>query len=104
MFAEEHRSERRYACQARVLGASTRAFTGTVRDLSTLGLCLVTSTPIEPGRLLHLDFALAAGRVEAVGEVRRVDSGTGGIELGVRFVRISTDAQAIIRLAINPTR
>jgi hypothetical protein len=99
MFVDDSRSERRYACQAQVMGASTIAFAGTVTDLSSAGLCLVTSTPMEPGRQLHLDFVLPQGRVEAVGEVRRVDSGEGGLQLGIRFVRISADSLEVIRQA-----
>ena len=96
----ENRSEPRFACEVRVLGASTTAFAGTVRDVSVSGLCLHTQSPIEPGRLLHLDFELVTGRVEAVGEVRRVTSADdGGLELGVRFIRISAESVDAIRCA-----
>jgi PilZ domain len=96
----ELRNERRFRCEARVVGAGLTAFAGTVRDLSSSGLCLTTDTPIEPGSQLHLEFDLLAGRVSLVGEVRRVTTSEDGlIELGVRFVRLSADAQQAIRFA-----
>lgn len=101
MFPDDNRSERRYACEARLLGAATTAFSGTVLDLSSVGLCLVTSTPLEPGRQLHLEFELPGGHVEVVGEVRRVATRDGAQELGLRFVRISADALEIIKLALG---
>jgi hypothetical protein len=94
----DNRAEPRFACQVRVVGASTTAFQGIVRDVSLSGLCLHTQTPIEPGRQLYLDFELPTGRVEAVGEVRRVTSGDdGSLELGIRFVRISAESTGFIR-------
>ena len=80
-----------------MLGAASTAFEGTALDLSGSGVCLSTSTPLEPGRQLHLEFDLPSGRVEAVGEVRRVTSRDDGtLECGVRFVRISSEAQQAI--------
>jgi len=96
----DHRSEPRFDCRVRVIGASSVAFAGTVRDVSRSGLCLHTSAPIEPGRQLHLDFELPSGRVEAVGEVRRVTSADdGALVLGVRFVRISEESMRHLREA-----
>jgi hypothetical protein len=93
----ENRSERRFACQVRVVGAATTAFEGLAVDLSSTGVCLSTSTPLEPGRQLHLEFELPLGRVEVVGEVRRVTSREDGtLECGVRFIRLSTETQAAI--------
>jgi hypothetical protein len=99
MFHDDNRAERRYTCQARALGASTTAFEGNVTDLSSSGLCLVTSEPLESGRLLHVEFELPEGRVEAVGEVRRVNAKHDVYELGIRFVRIPADALDVIRRA-----
>lgn len=96
----EHRAEPRFDCVVSVLGASATSFTGTARDVSRSGLRLRTTVPIEVGRQLHLDFELSAGRVEAVGEVRRVTSvEDGSFELGIRFVRIAEDCVAAIREA-----
>ncbi len=96
----ENRSEPRFVCEVRVVGASTTAFAGIVRDVSPSGLCLHTQSPIEVGRQLHLDFELPSGRVEAVGEVRRVTAAEDGwLKLGVRFVRISAQSMDAIREA-----
>ncbi len=96
----EQRNERRFPCEVRVVGAGLSAFAGTVRDLSSSGLCLTTDSPIEPGSQLHLEFELPTGLVSLVGEVRRVTTTEEGlVELGVRFVRLSADAQYAIRLA-----
>jgi hypothetical protein len=95
----EHRSEPRFDCHVHMVGATTVAFDGVVRDVSLSGVCLHTQTPLEPGRQLHLDFELSTGRIEAVGEVRRVTSSADGLSLGVRFVRISAECLEAIRLA-----
>jgi c-di-GMP-binding flagellar brake protein YcgR len=93
----ENRAERRYSCQVRVIGASTTSFEGVALDLSSSGVCLATNVPLEPGRQLHLEFDLPEGRCEALGEVRRATSGENGtLECGVRFVRISAEAQQLI--------
>lgn len=100
---DDNRSGRRYACRARAMGASTTAFEATVRDLSHLGLCLVTDATMERGRQLHLSIELPQGRIEAVGEVRRSRTGEDGArEFGLRFVRISADALEVIRRTIEP--
>jgi hypothetical protein len=103
----ENRAEPRFDCHIHVLGASTIAFDGTVRDVSVSGLCLTTQAPIEfeSGSQLHLDFELPTGRVEAVGEVRRATpGGDGELVLGVRFVRISTECVDAIREAADLER
>lgn len=105
MMFPENRAERRYTCQVRVVGAATTAFEGLAVDLSSSGVCLSTNMPLEPGRQLHLEFDLPAGRFEAVGEVRRVTSRDDGtLECGVRFVRISAEAQKLILETIRRSR
>ena len=101
----ENRADPRFDCHVRVIGASTFAFDGTVRDVSVSGLCLTTLASIESGSQLYLDFELPTGRVEAVGEVRRATSdGDGSLTLGIRFVRISTECVNAIREAADLDR
>ncbi|PZR04275.1 MAG: hypothetical protein DI536_34600 [Archangium gephyra] len=99
---DDNRSHRRVACSARFLGASTTALRGDIVDISSSGLCLSVDAALERGRELHLEFDLPAGRVEAVGEVRWVVEKEGRAELGVRFVRISTESLAVIAQAVAP--
>lgn len=58
--------------------------------MSLSGLRLVTRSRLALGKVLHLEFELPTGPVEAVCEVRRQSlRGDGSRELGLRFVRIS---------------
>lgn len=84
------------------MGATTTVLRGDIVDMSTTGLCLTVETPLERGRELHLEFDLANGRVEAVGEVRWVVQKEGKHELGIRFVRISAESMAVITQATAP--
>lgn len=99
----ELRSAPRVSCQARFLGATSSVLRGAVTDLSPAGLCLVVAEALERGRELHLEFELPHGAVSAVGEVRRVTRRRDGRhEVGIRFARISADAQAVLALAAAP--
>jgi hypothetical protein len=98
----ENRSARRVTCQARFMGATTSVVRGDIVDVSTTGLCLTVDTPLERGRELHLEFDLPNGLVEAVGEVRWAVQKAGKHELGIRFVRISTESMAVITQATAP--
>ena len=98
----DNRNNRRVACNARFLGATSTVIRGDLVDISSTGLCLSLDASLERGRELHLEFDLPAGRVAAVGEVRWAVEKEGRVELGVRFVRISTEALAIIAQATMP--
>jgi hypothetical protein len=104
MFPDELRTTRRIACRARFTAATSTVLRGEVMDVSSTGLCLVLDAELERGRQLYLDFDLPGGRVEAVGEVRWVISRHGQYELGIRFVRIATDALAVIAAMGQPAR
>ena len=99
MADDELRNEKRYQCSVRFLGASTTMLVGEVNDLSATGLSLTTQVPVEKGKQLHLEFSLPTGEVEAVGEVRWQKKKSGGVELGIRFVRISAASQKVIENA-----
>lgn len=98
----ENRNNRRVLCQARFLGATTTAIRGDIIDMSPTGLCLAVDAALEKGRELHLEFDLPTGRVEAMGEVRWVVQKDGRVELGIRFVRISSESLAVIASATAP--
>ncbi|MFZ5442434.1 MAG: PilZ domain-containing protein [Myxococcota bacterium] len=98
----ENRSERRVTCNARFLGATSTVLRGDILDISSSGLCLGLDASLDRGRELHLEFDLPAGRVDAVGEVRWTVEKEGRVELGVRFVRISSESLAVIAQATAP--
>ena len=100
------RTTRRFPCQARFLGAGgSNVIRGDLQDLSPQGLSLVTNAVVKKGAMLHLEFQLPTGEVEAVGEVRRVVKRDGGmVELGIRFSRISTESQDVITRAVASPR
>lgn len=98
----ENRNNRRVQCQARFLGASSSVLRGDILDVSPTGLCLGLDAALERGRELHLDFELPTGRVEAVGEVRWAVQKNGRFELGIRFVRISSESLGVIASATAP--
>lgn len=98
------RSSPRVVCQARFVGAGATTLRGEVHDVSRTGLCLTVDHALEPGKELHLEFDLPTGRVAVVGEVRRATQLGRLTELGIRFVRISADAQAVLEQALAPTR
>lgn len=98
----ENRNTRRVQCQARFLGATSTVLRGDIIDVSATGMCLALDVALERGRELHLDFDLATGRVEAVGEVRWVVEKEGRVELGIRFVRISSESLEVIADATAP--
>ncbi|MDP2269135.1 MAG: PilZ domain-containing protein [Archangium sp.] len=102
MYPQDNRNNRRVLCQARFLGATSSVLRGDIIDVSPTGLCLALDAALERGRELHLDFDLPTGRVEAVGEVRWVVEKNGRVELGIRFVRISSEAQAVIAAHTAP--
>ncbi len=101
MYAD-NRGQRRVACQARFLGATSTTLRGDIVDVSSSGLCLSVDAALERGRELHLEFDLPGGKVEAVGEVRWVVERDGRAELGVKFVRISSESLAVIAQATSP--
>lgn len=98
----ENRNTRRASCHARFMGATSTVFRGDIVDLSATGMCLAADVALERGRELHLDFDLPTGRVEAVGEVRWAVEKDGRHELGIRFVRISSESLAVIASATAP--
>jgi len=98
----ENRNTHRVSCQARFLGATTTVLSGDVVDVSATGICLAADVALERGRELHLDFELPTGRVEAVGEVRWAVEKDGRHELGIRFVRISSESLGVIANATAP--
>ena len=98
----ENRNNQRVQCQARFLGITSSVLRGDIIDVSPAGLCLTLDAALERGRELHLEFDLPTGRVEAVGEVRWVVEKCGRVELGVRFVRISSESLAVIASATAP--
>ena len=98
----ENRNTRRVQCQARFLGATSSVLRGDIVDVSATGMCLALEVALERGRELHLDFDLPTGRVEAVGEVRWVVEKHGKVELGIRFVRISSEALQVIAAHTAP--
>lgn len=101
MYAD-NRNNRRVQCQARFLGATSSVLRGDILDVSATGLCLSLDAALDRGRELRLDFDLPTGRVEAVGEVRWVVEKNGKVELGIRFVRISSESLAVIAAATAP--
>jgi hypothetical protein len=102
MYLDDHRNNRRVPCQARFLGATSSVLRGDIVDVSPTGLCLVLDEKLERGRELHLEFDLPTGKVEAVGEVRWVIEKSGRVELGIRFVRISSESLDVIASATAP--
>ncbi len=102
MYLSDNRTNRRVQCQARFLGATSSVLRGDIIDVSPTGLCLSLDAALERGRELHLDFDLPTGRVEAVGQVRWVVEKNGRVELGIRFVRISSESQAVIEAHVAP--
>lgn len=98
----DNRTDRRVACNARFMGATSTVLRGDILDVSNTGLCLGLDAALDRGRELHLEFDLAGGRVEAVGEVRWTVEKGGRVELGVRFVRISAESLAIIARETAP--
>lgn len=101
MYAE-NRNARRVTCQARFMGVTSTVLRGDIIDVSNTGLCLSLDAALERGRELFLEFELPTGRVEAVGEVRWTVEKSGRVELGIRFVRISTESLAVIAEATAP--
>ena len=101
MYAD-NRNNQRVVCQARFLGATSSVLRGDIIDVSPTGLCLVLDAALERGRELHLEFELPTGKVEAVGEVRWAVVKNGRVELGIRFVRISSESLGVIASAIAP--
>ncbi|MCC6336150.1 MAG: PilZ domain-containing protein [Myxococcales bacterium] len=96
----EARNNRRYPVHGRFSGASKTAIQGDLLDLSPTGLCLSTTTEVERGQVLHLEFELPTGPVELVAEVRWSTPGKGGkVELGLRIVRIPEASLQAIREA-----
>jgi uncharacterized protein (TIGR02266 family) len=93
------RQTKRISCDVtfRGGGAATN-LSGRITDLSAVGLFLATPQFVPLGRQVHLEFELATGKVEAVGEVRWIARGKDVPEqgLGIRFLRLSAaSAQAI---------
>jgi hypothetical protein len=97
----DNRNNRRVQCQARFLGASSGVVRGDIIDVSGTGLCLALDSALERGRELRLDFDLPTGRVEAVAEVRWSVEKNGRVEVGLRFVRISSEALSVIAQATS---
>lgn len=83
-------------------GAATN-LDGRVTDLSQVGLFLATKHFIPLGQQVHLEFDLPTGHVEAMGEVRWIKRGANVAEqgLGIRFLRLSSEAAQAIDLAID---
>lgn len=102
MYPNDHRNNRRVPCQARFLGATASVLRGDIIDVSGTGLCLAVEERLERGRELHLDFELPTGRVQAMGEVRWVTEKNGWFELGIRYVRISSESLGVIAAATAP--
>ena len=102
MYPDDNRNNRRVPCQARFLGATSSVLRGDIIDVSASGLCLVIDEKLERGRELHLEFDLPTGKVEAMGEVRWAIEKNGRIELGIRFVRISSESLSVIAAATAP--
>jgi hypothetical protein len=94
----ESRNVRRYLVKVRFSGASKTAIRGDLHDVSPTGLCLSTTTDVERGKVLHLEFELPTGPVELVAEVRWVTPRKEGqFELGLRIVRIAEASLQAIR-------
>ena len=87
------------SCSARFLGANTSVLTGDLLEVSPSGLCLGLDAELERGRMLHLEFELPTGHVEAVGEVHWAVEKRGRVELGIRFVGISAESLGVITSA-----
>lgn len=102
MYPDDNRNNRRVQCHARFLGATSTVLRGDIVDVSATGMCLALDVALERGRELHLEFDLPAGRVEAVGEVRWVVEKDGRVELGIRFVRISSESLQVIATHTAP--
>lgn len=98
----ENRNARRVTCQARFMGVASTVLRGDIIDVSSTGLCLSLDAALERGRELFLEFDLPNGHVEAVGEVRWVVEKNGRVELGIRFVRISSESLAVVTDATAP--
>lgn len=100
----EYRQHRRHSCRVHFIAASRSVVTGEVRDLSASGLCLVTDSTFARGTALHLEFQLETGKVEAMGEVRRVVDSENGLNLvGVRFLRIPNQSLDAIKTMTAPS-
>ena len=86
------------------MGATSQVLRGDLIDISTTGCALSLTSELERGKELHLEFELPAGRVECVGEVRWVvrREKTNEYEIGIRFVRISTESMNVITVATRP--
>ena len=84
-------------------GGSATNMSGRVTDLSAVGLFLATRKFIPLGKQVHLEFELATGKVEAVGEVRWVARGKQVPEqgIGIRFLRLSAASARAIDQAIE---
>jgi hypothetical protein len=101
------RAERRTADRVRyedvrfVGGAGSSVLSGRLVDLSATGVSLQTAAAPRIGTQVHLDFQLASGRVEAVGEVRRVTREGPLMRVGIRFVRLDTASAHAISAAIG---
>ncbi|MEW5743564.1 MAG: PilZ domain-containing protein [Myxococcota bacterium] len=96
----ESRNNRRFPFRGRFSGASKKAIRGDLHDLSPTGLCLSTTSEVERGQVLHLEFDLPTGPVELVAEVRWSTPRAGGThELGLRIVRIAEASLRAIREA-----
>ena len=83
-------------------GASTN-LSGKITDLSGTGVFIATRRFVPLGKQVHLEFDLPSGKVEAVGEVRRVARGESVEEagLGIRFLRLSASSARAIDEAIG---
>ncbi|MEW6433170.1 MAG: PilZ domain-containing protein [Myxococcota bacterium] len=105
MYPDDSRSSRRSPVRGRFQGASRTAIRGDLRDLSPTGLCLSTTTAMERGQVLHLEFELPTGPVELVAEVRwATPRQDGTYESGLRIVRIPEPSLNAIREATTHRR
>ncbi|MHC4816967.1 MAG: PilZ domain-containing protein [Planctomycetota bacterium] len=96
----ERRRHLRYAVASRVrfveVGKPTTTYEGRLRDLSSGGICLVTSQEVSVGARLWLGIFfdhLRDGPLIILAEVRRCGPEENGFALGLEFLR-TTNAQA----------
>ena len=76
--------------------AGEKEIVGHAKDLSATGLMLETTTQLQVGTRLNLQFFLPKTKaaLKVVGEVARIKKGAGGAqEIGVRFVNLSQSDQ-----------
>jgi len=96
----DKRSARRvsYLCEVECSGAGTSRMNARINDLSVTGLFLDSMTPIPEGSDLNLRFEIRGKQISVRGQVRYCMPQIG---VGVRFLDLSSEAQALIEQLLS---